>query len=79
MKNVAQRIYLDYSATTPVDPDVIEAMLPYFARSFGNASSIHAFGRETKILLEESREKIARAIGAVPGEIFFYQRRNRSG
>jgi len=71
MKNVAQRIYLDYSATTPVDPDVIEAMLPYFARSFGNASSIHAFGRETKILLEESRERIAHAIGAVPGEIFF--------
>ena len=71
MKNVTQRIYLDYSATTPVDPDVIEAMMPYFARSFGNASSIHAFGRETKILLEESREKIARAIGAVPGEIFF--------
>ena len=69
--NEVQRIYLDYSATTPVDPDVTEAMLPYFTRSFGNASSIHAFGRETKILLEESREKIARAIGAKPGEIFF--------
>jgi cysteine desulfurase len=71
MNNEVQRIYLDYSATTPVDPDVTEAMLPYFTRSFGNASSIHAFGRETKILLEESREKIARAIGAKPGEIFF--------
>ena len=67
----SHRIYLDYSATTPVDPDVTEAMLPYFTRSFGNASSIHAFGRETKILLEESREKIAHAIGAAPGEIFF--------
>jgi len=71
MKNESRHIYLDYSATTPVDPDVTEAMLPYFTRSFGNASSIHAFGRETKIPLEESREKIARAFGAEPGEIFF--------
>ena len=71
MNIVAQRIYLDYSATTPVDPDVTEAMLPYFTRSFGNASSIHSFGREAKITLEESREQIARAIGAAPGEIFF--------
>lgn len=71
MKNEVQRIYLDFSATTPVDPDVTEAMLPYFTRSFGNASSIHAFGRETKIILEESREKVARAIGAKSGEIFF--------
>jgi cysteine desulfurase len=71
MENLAQRIYLDYSATTPIDPDVTEAMLPYFTRSFGNASSIHSFGRETKIQLEESREKIARAIGAKPGEVFF--------
>lgn len=62
---------MDYSATTPVDPAVVEAMLPYFTATFGNASSIHAFGRETKIPLEESREKIARAIGAKPGEIFF--------
>ena len=71
MKNGVQKIYLDYSATTPVDPDVTAAMLPYFTRSFGNASSIHSFGRETKIVLEESREKIARAIGARTGEIFF--------
>ncbi len=71
MKLEPGKIYLDYSATTPVDPDVTEAMLPYFTRSFGNASSIHAFGRETKIPLEESREKIARAIGASPGEVFF--------
>jgi cysteine desulfurase len=67
----SEKIYLDYSATTPVDPEVVEAMEPYFSRSFGNASSIHAFGRETKIVLEESRENIARAIGAEPGEIFF--------
>ncbi|MGA9406938.1 MAG: cysteine desulfurase family protein [Bacteroidota bacterium] len=71
MTSQTHRIYLDYSATTPVDPEVTEAMSPYFTRYFGNASSIHAFGRETKILLEESREKIARAVGAKAGEIFF--------
>ncbi len=71
MEHLTHRIYLDYSATTPVDPAVVDAMLPYFSDSFGNASSIHAFGRETKIPLEESRESIARAIGAKTGEIFF--------
>jgi cysteine desulfurase len=71
MPDQPQRIYFDYSATTPVDPAVTEAMMPYFAKSFGNASSIHAFGRETKIALEESREKIAITVGARPGEIFF--------
>ncbi len=71
MPNHLQRIYLDHSATTPVDPAVIEAMLPYFAQMYGNASSIHAFGRESKIALEESREKVAGLVGARPGEIFF--------
>jgi cysteine desulfurase len=71
MEHSSHRIYLDYSATTPVDPAVLDAMLPYFSDSFGNASSIHAFGRETKIPLEESREKVANAIGAKPGEMFF--------
>ncbi len=71
MPNHLQRIYLDHSATTPADPAVIEAMLPYFAQTYGNASSIHAFGRESKIALEESREKVAGLVGARPGEIFF--------
>jgi len=71
MPNHLQRIYLDHSATTPVDPAVIEAMLPYLAQTYGNASSIHAFGREAKIALEESREKVAGLVGARPGEIFF--------
>lgn len=71
MPNHLQRIYLDHSATTPADPAVIEAMLPYFAQMYGNASSIHAFGRESKIALEESREKVAGLVGARPGEIFF--------
>jgi cysteine desulfurase len=71
MPNHLQRIYLDHSATTPADPAVIEAMLPYFTQMFGNASSIHAFGRESKIALEESREKVAGLVGARPGEICF--------
>ena len=71
MPNHLQRIYLDHSATTPADPAVIEAMLPYFAQKYGNASSIHAFGRESKIALEESREKVAVLVGARPGEVFF--------
>lgn len=71
MLNYKEKIYLDYCATTPVDPRVVEAMLPYFTDAFGNASSIHSFGRETKIPLEESREAIARAIGAETGEIYF--------
>lgn len=71
MPNHLEKIYLDHSATTPVDPAVIEAMRPYFGHTYGNASSIHAFGRESKIALEESREKIAALVGARPGEIFF--------
>ena len=71
MPNHLQRIYLDHSATTPVDSAVTEAMLPYFSKTFGNASSIHAFGRESKIALEESREKVAGLVGARPGEVFF--------
>jgi len=68
MKN---KIYLDYAATTPVDPRVIRAMIPYFAKVFGNTMSLHSFGRETKKALEESRKSIADFIGAQPLEIIF--------
>ena len=71
MNEQIKRIYLDHSATTPVDPAVVEAMRPFFTDSFGNASSIHAFGREAKIALEESRETLAVSIGAKMGELFF--------
>ena len=71
MNEQIKRIYLDHSATTPVDPAVVETMRPYFTESFGNASSIHVFGREAKIALEESRETIAAAISAKMGELFF--------
>lgn len=66
-----QSIYLDHTATTPLDPRVREAMEPYFSGIFGNASSAHAFGRQARAALERARISIARCIGAEPGEIFF--------
>jgi cysteine desulfurase len=66
-----KKIYLDHSATTPVRPEVLETMLPYFREHFGNASSIHSWGREAKVALEECRERIAGYFGASPKEIFF--------
>jgi cysteine desulfurase len=66
-----RRVYLDHSATTPVHPEVLEAMLPFYNEKFGNASSIHSFGRETKTALEESREKIAHFFGTSAAEIYF--------
>jgi cysteine desulfurase len=53
------RIYLDYSASTPMAPEVLEAMRPYFSEKFGNPSSIHSFGREAEIAMDEAREKLA--------------------
>ena len=65
-------IYLDYQATTPVDPRVLEAMLPWFSGRFGNAASRnHAFGREAAEAVEAAREQVARLIGAAPGDIVF--------
>jgi cysteine desulfurase len=66
-----RKIYLDHNATTPVHPEVLEAMLPYFKEKFGNPSSIHGFGREAKVALEEAREKVAGLLGASSNEIFF--------
>ncbi|OPY50561.1 MAG: putative cysteine desulfurase 2 [Methanosaeta sp. PtaU1.Bin060] len=66
-----KRIYLDHSATTPVAPEVLEAMLPYFTEKFGNASSLHSFGLEAKQALEESRKKVAGLLGADPEELIF--------
>jgi len=65
------RIYLDYSATTPLDPRVLEAMVSAFGADFGNASSVHSFGREARANLERSRESVARSIGAKSDEVFF--------
>ncbi len=66
------RIYLDHAATTPVDPEVLQAMVPFYTESFGNPSSIHSFGRENKKVLEEARTIVAKELGAnEPGEIIF--------
>jgi len=62
---------LDNAATTKVAPEVLEAMLPYFSEKFGNPSSIHAYGRETKAAIERARKSIARLLNAAPAEIFF--------
>ncbi|MCX6742257.1 MAG: cysteine desulfurase NifS [Candidatus Pacearchaeota archaeon] len=67
----SKRIYLDHSATTPVAEEVIEAMEPYFSEKFGNPSSLHSFGRESRDALEKSRKQIADFIGARPSEIIF--------
>jgi len=66
-----RNIYLDHAATTPVKKEVVEAMLPYFTEKFGNPSSIYSVGRTSKKAIEEAREKVAKAIGAEPREIFF--------
>jgi cysteine desulfurase len=66
-----RRIYFDHAATTPVDPLVLEEMLPYFTEKFGNASSIHSYGTECQAAIDEARKKAAALVGAKPGEIYF--------
>jgi cysteine desulfurase len=66
-----KKIYLDNAATTPVDERVLDAMIPYLTEKFGNPSSVHSFGREVKVMLEEARETVADFIGANPSEIYF--------
>ena len=71
-KNTTERIYLDHQATTPVDERVIEAMMPYFTETFGNAASNdHIFGVEAKRGVDQARKQLARAINAKPDEIIF--------
>ncbi len=66
-----KRIYLDHSATTPIKPEVLQEMLPYLTEKFGNASSVHSFGREARIAIDKAREQVAKALGAEPREIYF--------
>jgi cysteine desulfurase len=65
------RIYLDNAATTALDPEVLQTMLPYMQTHFGNPSSIYSYGRETRLAIENARKSVARILGAKPGEIFF--------
>jgi len=68
---MGSRVYLDYNATTPVDPAVLEAMLPFFCGEFGNASSIHTTGQKARSAVETAREQVAALINAHAQEIIF--------
>ncbi len=65
------RIYFDNAATTSLDDDVLQVMMPYLTEKFGNPSSIYSYGRETKIAIESARKSVARLLNAHPAEIFF--------
>lgn len=65
------RIYFDNAATTPLDPEVLEAMMPYLGQNFGNPSSIYSYGRETRMAIESARKSVAQLLNARPGELFF--------
>ena len=65
------RIYFDNAATTALDKEVLDAMLPYMTEKFGNPSSIYSYGRETRLAIEHARKSVARLLNAHPGEIFF--------
>ena len=65
------KIYLDNAATTPIDPEVVEAMIPVLKNQFGNPSSIHSFGREVRSAIEQARKNVARFLNVSPAEIFF--------
>ncbi len=66
-----ERIYFDNAATTSIDPQVLEAMMPYLTERFGNPSSIYSYGRESRLAIENSRKSVARILNAHPAEIFF--------
>lgn len=66
-----RRVYLDHNATTPVHPDVVAAMLPYFEETYGNPSSVHAFGRAARAGVDRAREQVARFLAVRPEEIVF--------
>ncbi len=68
---MTEKIYFDYAATTPVDPRVLDAMLPYFAQDFGNPSSVHRYGQKAEGALDEARATVAQALDAEMGEIIF--------
>ena len=71
MMNSRNKVYLDYAATTPLDPSVMEAMSPYFSHLFGNPSSVHTFGQLAEAAIEKSRETVADCINCHPEEVVF--------
>src|SRR2546427_5470108 len=70
-KPMNRRVYLDHNASTPVHPEVVAEMLPYFTELYGNPSSIHAFGREARDGMDLARERVARFLKVSPPEIVF--------
>jgi cysteine desulfurase len=68
---MSRRVYLDHNASTPVHPEVLAEMLPYFSESFGNPSSVHGFGREARAGVDVARERVARFLRVAPDEIVF--------
>src|SRR2546430_15912866 len=66
-----RRVYLDHSATTPIDTRVLEAMLPYLTDKFGNASSVHMFGQQARAAVDKARRQVAALVGARTNEIVF--------
>lgn len=66
-----RRVYLDNNATTPVHPEVLEAILPFYRENFGNPSSIHYLGRSVRVAVDEAREKVASLLGAGPSDVVF--------
>src|SRR5690349_2696040 len=71
MSNQSARIYFDNAATTPLDPQLLEAMMPYFTDKFGNPSSIYSYGRESRLAIENARKTVAKILNAHPAEVFF--------
>src|ERR1051325_10844322 len=71
MNTGTKRIYFDNAATTPLDPQVLEAMMPYLTERFGNPSSIYSYGRESRLAIENARKTVAKILNAHPAEIFF--------
>src|ERR671914_172689 len=66
-----RRVYLDHSATTPVDSRVVETMMPYLTERFGNASSVHFFGQEARAAVDRARREVAALVNARPNEMVF--------
>lgn len=71
METTGRQIYMDHSATTPVDPRVVEAMSPYWGKAFGNSESAHTFGQEAANALEQARQTVANVLGCRPSEVVF--------
>lgn len=65
------QIYMDHAATTPVRPEVLEAMLPFFGSEYGNPSSVYGWGRRARQALDQARDKVSEILGAEASEIIF--------